>query len=58
MRQSLEALANVGVGLVVAVATQLLVLPILGRQASLGQNVKLALGFTGAQIAARIEALA
>ena len=41
MRQSrlmslVEAVANVGVGLVVAVATQVLVFPILGLQASLG----------------------
>ena len=51
MRQSrmtslVEAVANVAVGLVVAVATQVIVFPILGIQASLGQNVRLALVFT------------
>ncbi len=48
MRQSrlmslLEAIANVVVGLLIAVATQLVVFPILGLQASLAQNLKLAL---------------
>ena len=56
MRQSrmmslVEAAANVVVGLVVAVATQIVVFPILGLQASLGQNLKLALVFTGVSIA-------
>ena len=46
MRQSrmmslVEAVANVVVGFVLAVATQLLVFPLLGLQASLGQNVRL-----------------
>jgi hypothetical protein len=56
MRQSwmmsfLEALANVVVGLVLAVATQVVVFPVLGVQASLGQNVRLALVFTAVSIA-------
>ena len=46
-----EAVTNVAVGLVVAVATQLAVFPILGLQASLGQNLKLALVFTAVSIA-------
>jgi hypothetical protein len=55
MRQSrlmslVEAVTNVVVGLVVAVATQLVVFPILGLQASLGQNLTLALVFTGVSI--------
>ena len=55
MRQSrlmslVEALANVVVGLIVAVATQIVVFPILGLQASLGQNLKPALVFTGVSI--------
>ena len=44
------AVSNVVVGLVVAMATQLIVFPILGLQASLGQNLKLALVFTGVSI--------
>jgi hypothetical protein len=51
MMSLLEAVANVVVGLVVAVATQVVVFPILGLQASLGQNVKLALVSTGVSIA-------
>ena len=56
MRQSrlmslVEAVANVIIGLLVAVATQIVVFPILGLLASLGQNVKLALVFTGVSIA-------
>ena len=35
-----EAVANVAVGLLVAVATQIVVFPILGVQASLAQNLK------------------
>ena len=55
MRQSrlmslIEAMANVVVGLLVAVATQVVVFPILGLQATLGQNLKLALVFTGVSI--------
>ena len=55
MRQSrlmslIEAVSNVAVGLIVAMATQLIVFPILGLQASLGQNLKLALVFTGVSI--------
>jgi hypothetical protein len=42
---------NVVVGLVVAVATQVVVFPIFGLQASLGLNLKLALVFTGVSIA-------
>ena len=56
MRQSrlmslVEAVTNVVVGLLVAVATQIVVFPILGLHASLGQNLKLALVFTGVSIA-------
>jgi hypothetical protein len=56
MRQSrvmslVEALTNVVVGLMVAVATQVVVFPILGLQATLGQNLKLALVFTGVSVA-------
>ena len=51
MMSLVEAMANVGVGLLVAVATQLLAFPLLGLQASLGQNIKLALVFTGVSIA-------
>lgn len=55
MRQSrmmslVEAVANVVVGLLVAVATQIIVLPMLGLQASVGQNLKLALVFTGVSV--------
>jgi hypothetical protein len=55
MRQSrlmslVEAVANVAVGLLVAVATQIVVFPMLGLQASLGQNVRLALVFTAVSI--------
>jgi hypothetical protein len=46
-----EAIANVVVGLLVAVATQVLIFPVLGLQASLAQNLKLALVFTGVSIA-------
>ena len=47
MRQSrlmslVEAVTNVVVGLLVAVATQIVVFPILGVQASLAQNLKMA----------------
>ena len=38
-------------GSLVAVATQVVVFPIFGLQTSLGQNVKLALVFTGVSIA-------
>jgi hypothetical protein len=50
MMSLVEATANVVVGLVVAVAAQIVVFPILGLQASLGQNVLLALVFTGVSI--------
>ena len=40
------AVANVVVGLVVAVATQIVAFPLLGLHASLGQSVSLALIFT------------
>jgi hypothetical protein len=41
-----EAVANVVVRLLLAVATQIVVFPILGVHASLGQNVRSALIFT------------
>jgi hypothetical protein len=46
-----EAVTNVVVGLMVALATQVAVFPIIGLQASLGQKLKLALVFTGVSIA-------
>jgi hypothetical protein len=56
MRQSrlmsmAEAVTNVVVGLAVAVAAQVVVFPILGLQASLWQNFKLALVFSGVSVA-------
>jgi hypothetical protein len=56
MRQSrlmslVEAVANVVVGLLVAVATQVAVLPIFGLQATRGQNFNLAAVFTIVSIA-------
>jgi hypothetical protein len=36
-----ETVANVVVGLLVAVATQIVVFPVLGLQESLGQNLRL-----------------
>jgi hypothetical protein len=50
MMPLVEATANVLVGLIVAVATQIVVFPVFGLQASLGQNVLLALVFTGVSI--------
>jgi hypothetical protein len=46
----IEAVTNVVVGLIAALATQVVVFPILGLQATLGQNLKLALVFTGVSI--------
>ena len=56
MRQSrlmslVEAVANVVVGLLLAVATQIVVFPTLRLLASLGQNLQLALVLTGVSIA-------
>lgn len=51
MMSLVEAVANVVVGFCLAVATQVMVFPILGLQASLGQNVRLALVFTALSIA-------
>ena len=52
MRQSRwRPLPYVILGLLVAMATQPLVFPIVGLQASLAQNLKLALVFTGVSIA-------
>ena len=56
MRQSrmmslLEAVANVAVGYGVALAAQVLVFPLFGLSATLAQNLKLALVFTGVSIA-------
>jgi hypothetical protein len=50
MMPLVEATANVLVGLIVAVATQIVVFPIFGLQASLGQDVLLALVVTGVSI--------
>jgi len=46
-----EAIANVVVGYGVAVATQMLVFPLLGLQTTLAQNLKLGLVFTVVSIA-------
>ena len=46
-----EGATNVVVGLLVAVATQIVVFPILGLQASLDQNLKLALVFSDVSVA-------
>jgi hypothetical protein len=48
---SLIDAAKVVVGVLVAVATQIVVFPILGLQATLAQSLKLALVFTGVSIA-------
>ena len=42
----LEACANVLIGYVVALATQLVVFPLLGIEASLGQNIVIGIIFT------------
>jgi hypothetical protein len=42
----LEAIANVAVGYGIAVATQMLVFPIFGLQATLAQNLKMGAAFT------------
>jgi len=47
----LEALANVGLGWLVALATQLLAFPLVGIQASLQQNLVLGAIFTGVSLA-------
>jgi hypothetical protein len=41
-----EAVANVVVGFVIAVASQILILPAFGVQMTIGQNLKLAMAFT------------
>ena len=46
----LEALANVAVGYSVAVATQLLVFPLFGLQATLAQNLWIGATFTGVSL--------
>ena len=46
-----ETFANVLFGILVAVATQLVVFPVLGLQATVAQNLKIALVFTGVSIA-------
>ena len=46
-----EAVANVVVGLIVALAAQIVVFPVLGLRATLGQNIKLALVLTGVSVA-------
>jgi len=47
----LEAIANVGFGWLVALATQLLAFPLVGIQASLQQNLLLGAIFTAASLA-------
>jgi hypothetical protein len=50
-RQSLiEALVNVGLGYGLAVGLQLLLFPAFGLQATLAQNLKIGLWFTGLSI--------
>ena len=56
MRQSrlmslVEAVANVVVGYGVAVVTQLLVFPLFGIEADLGQNLAIGAVFTGVSLA-------
>jgi hypothetical protein len=46
-----EAAANVVVGYAVAVATQMLVFPVFGLHASLGQNLAIGAGFTVVSLA-------
>jgi len=41
-----EAVANVAIGYGVAVATQMMVFPVFGLQATLAQNLKMGLAFT------------
>ena len=45
-----EAMANVVVGYGVAVVTQILIFPVLGLHATLAQNLKMGLVFTGISI--------
>ena len=45
-----EAMANVVVGYGVAVVTQLLIFPVFGLHATLAQNLKMGLVFTGISI--------
>ena len=45
-----EAMANVFVGYGVAVVTQILILPVFGLHATLAQNLKMGLVFTGISI--------
>ena len=46
-----EAFANVVVGYGVAVVTQILIFPVFGMHATLAQNLKMGLVFTGVSIA-------
>ena len=55
MMSLVEALTNAVMGHGVGVATQLVVFPILGLPASIGQNLKLALMFTGVSIAPELR---
>jgi len=48
---ALEALANVAVGFLVALLTQLLVFPAVGLQATLAQNLSVSSVFTGVSLA-------
>jgi len=50
-----EAIANVTVGYGVAVATQILIFPVLGFHASLTQNLKMGAVFTAVSIARRTD---
>lgn len=47
---ALESVANVAVGYLVALATQLVVFPALGIQVRLGQNVAIGVIFTGVSL--------
>jgi len=47
----IEAVTNVIVGYCVAVVTQILIFPVFGLHATLAQNLKMGLVFTGVSIA-------
>lgn len=47
----LEAATNVAVGWLVALATQLIVFPVVGLQATLSQNLGISLAFTAVSLA-------
>lgn len=46
-----EAVANVAVGYVLAIATQLVVFPVFGIEAALGEHLTIGLAFVGVSLA-------